>query len=383
MTKRKTALHHVFLGQFAASPQATHTRANSVAEPNELSIFHARRTLGSRARINHGSKCRRLTTPCPPRKNSTAVEGKRPLSSAYDAFMAHARTLTNKYSDLRLSEADTRSYLIDPVLRLLGYESVENLRREVSVPATKEFIDYELRVGGAPHVLIEAKAIRHELTDQHSAQCVQYAAVLGVRWCLITNGVEWLLYDATAKGPLAKKRVADVKLDTSEASCLHAWNVLSLFAREELERSRPINTLLIGRVVLDELDDAESSIVESLRRAIQTRFGERVTNADVVATIRKLIRPNDLVPLPTPPAPILEPSPKSGPFSPTPGATAPEPSKRRVTLRDLVTAGLLPEGASIEANVKGVTHVARIVAGQIQLEGATYDSPSAASIAMR
>ena len=305
------------------------------------------------------------------------------MASAFETFMAHARTLSGRYSDLHLSEADTRSYLIDPVLRLLGYESVENLRREVPVPATKEFIDYELRVGGAPHVLIEAKALRYDLTDQHSAQCVQYAAVLGVRWCLITNGVEWLLYDATAKGPLAKKRVAAVKLDASEASCLQAWKVLSLFAREELERARPINSLLIERVVLDELDDAESPIVEALRCAIQARFGERVPNAEVVATIRKLIQPTDALVSQPSPATVPGYSAPPGPPGPVLGVVTSDVEKRRTTLADLVSAGLLPEGATIEANVKGVTHVARVVQGTMQVGGETYRSPSAASIAIR
>ncbi|MGO9289968.1 MAG: type I restriction endonuclease [Polyangia bacterium] len=301
------------------------------------------------------------------------------MTTPLDAFMAHARTLSAKYSNLHLSEADTRSYLIDPVLRLLGYEGVENLRREVPISATKEFIDYELLVRGAPHVLIEAKALRHDLADQHAAQCVQYAAVLGVRWCFITNGLEWLLYDATAKGPLAKKRVAAVKLEDTDASCVEAWRVLSLFARDELERQMPINSLLIQRVIEDELSDAESSIVNALRHAVQVRFGERVTSADVVVVAKRLMRPND--------GPSNLPRPPEEPAQPVPTPREPrnpsDPKKRHVTIGDLVAAGLLPEGASIEAIVKGVTHVARVAQGRIELEGQVYDSPSAASMAIR
>ena len=305
------------------------------------------------------------------------------MTTTLDAFMAHARTLSAKYSKLNLSEADTRSYLIDPVLRLLGYEGVENLRREVPISATKEFIDYELLVRGAPHVLIEAKALRHDLADQHAAQCVKYAAVLGVRWCFITNGLEWLLYDATAKGPLAKKRVAAVKLDDTDASCVEAWRVLSLFARDELERQMPINSLLIQRVVEDELSDAESSIVNALRHAVQVRFGERVTSADVVVVAKRLMRPNDGPSnLPRPPGEPAQPLPTPREPS-TPPLDPPDRERRRITISDLVTAGLLPEGASIEALVKGVTHVARVAQGRIELDGQVYDSPSAASMAIR
>ena len=151
-------------------------------------------------------------------------------SDSQSTFRAHVERLQAEYLPLRLNEADTRPYLVDPVLRLLGYAGVKHLRREVPVPATKEFIDYELLIDGKPHAIVEAKAIRHSVTPQHAAQCVQYASVLGVRWCLITNGIMWALYDAHAKGPLDEKRVAEVRLDGDAAATEHAWTVLSLFS---------------------------------------------------------------------------------------------------------------------------------------------------------
>ena len=108
------------------------------------------------------------------------------------AFEDHVLKI-QEYLSLNLSESDTRVYLIDPLLRILGYKDVSDLRREVSIPATKETLDYELLVHGQPVAIVEAKALRHHLNDQHAAQCVQYASVLGVRWCLITNGISWAL----------------------------------------------------------------------------------------------------------------------------------------------------------------------------------------------
>ena len=75
------------------------------------------------------------------------------MPDARAAFLDHARTI-QQYATLRLSEADTRSYLIDPVLRILGYEGVDHLRREVPVPATKVQLSskraMELAPRGAP-----------------------------------------------------------------------------------------------------------------------------------------------------------------------------------------------------------------------------------------
>ena len=128
------------------------------------------------------------------------------MPDARSEFDRHL-TMVQEYAGLNLSESDPRAYLVDPLLRLLGFADVKHLRREVTVPATKEFLDYELLVDGQPEVIVEAKAVRHSLSDRHAAQCVQYASVLGVRWCLITNGLAWALGQTpgclfqTSRGP--------------------------------------------------------------------------------------------------------------------------------------------------------------------------------------
>jgi hypothetical protein len=61
----------------------------------------------------------------------------------------------------RLSETDTRVYLIDSVLRMLVHGSFSDLRREIPIPATKEL----LLIDGQPKTIVEAKALRHAITD--------------------------------------------------------------------------------------------------------------------------------------------------------------------------------------------------------------------------
>ena len=103
------------------------------------------------------------------------------MTNARGEFEQHISTI-QQYTVLGLSEADTRSHLIDPLLRILGFSDVSHLRREVMIPATKEFLDYELRIDDKPVMIVEAKAARHSLSERDAAQCVQYASVLGVRW---------------------------------------------------------------------------------------------------------------------------------------------------------------------------------------------------------
>lgn len=307
------------------------------------------------------------------------------MNDQFGAFSAHASELRNQYAGLRLSEADTRSYLIDPVLRMLGYVGVEHLRREVPVPATKEHLDYELLIGGEPQAIVEAKALHHPISDQHSAQCVQYASVLGIRWCFITNGAQWHLYDAHAKGPLSQKQVAAVSIDGDERSIAKAWETLALFSKEALERARPLDRLLIERVLTDELASPESATVAALRRAVQARFGTKVNAAAVVAATQGLLHGKEFALLSSEAQEAAQAAaPKSSsralrPERPTNGMAPPS----RITLGALVRGGLIPDGALIEARVSGVSHPARIRNGKIELNGVLYDTPSAASMALR
>ena len=177
------------------------------------------------------------------------------------SFYEHAAKV-HEYRTSKLSESDTRAYLINPVLRLLGYWGIDYLRHEVFVPATKESLDYELVAEGKPHAIVEAKAVQHRIIDQHAAQCVQYASVLGIRWCFITNGIQWVLYDAHGKGPLAEKKVAEVRLDGDEQPVKRAWDRLSLFRREAVGKPSSLASLLAERVLLDELGSTTSPVVQ-------------------------------------------------------------------------------------------------------------------------
>ncbi len=296
------------------------------------------------------------------------------MASAESEFLEHA-AMTRDYASMNLSEADTRAYLIDPLLAILGYRAIGDIRREVPVAATREFVDYELSAGGQPQAIVEAKAIRHAITDQHVAQCVQYASVLGVRWCLITNGLAWTVYDAHANGPLAAKRVAEVRLDLDAQAAGKAWSVLSLFSHESLSQSPPLTKLLIQRVVADELARPDSSAITALRRAVKERFGESVSAQAVLDAIVETL-------------PAVSPaSDESEATAPAAGdAHPPATRSRRVArsgLAELIDAGLLPSDAALECTLYGVSHVARVRDGAIELQGQTYATPSAAASALR
>ena len=185
---------------------------------------------------------------------------------------------------------------------------------------------------------------------------------------------------------MAEKRVAEVRLDGDPAAVAHAWTVLSLFSREAVASTSPLTSLLVERVLADELQAPDSKAVAELRRAVTRRFGERVAGGAAVDAIQRW-RQRGSAPAASPVTgevskgeeTVPPPSPRK---RPPPGVRRGE-AGTRTRLADLIDAGLLPTDAVLKAQVHGVSHFARVRDGRIEWEGTLYDTPSGASIALR
>jgi hypothetical protein len=98
-----------------------------------------------------------------------------------------------------LNEANTRGKLIEPVLGALGWDLIgEDVEREweVDIGSQKVHADYALNVDRHPFILIEAKSMLTELDEKLARQVLSYAAVEKVRWCALTNGRQYQIFNS-------------------------------------------------------------------------------------------------------------------------------------------------------------------------------------------
>jgi hypothetical protein len=124
---------------------------------------------------------------------------------AVRSAMASVRLENGGY--LSLNESETRAHLIDPVVAALGYVTLDHVRRELKLEASGQFVDYLLFAGEA-RIVVEAKSLGAELAPKDASQLVGYCAQEGVRWALLTNGLQWQVYDIEVKGNWQSKRIA-------------------------------------------------------------------------------------------------------------------------------------------------------------------------------
>lgn len=133
-----------------------------------------------------------------------------------------------------LNEADTRAYIIEPILSALGYATLARRRQEAPL-ASGQVVDY-LLTAGERRVVVEAKALGDSLPDKGAAQLVGYCAQVDVRWALLTNGVDWDIFDTDASGDWQAQRIAQIDITAAQRDgrLAEALRPLALLAHDAL-----------------------------------------------------------------------------------------------------------------------------------------------------
>ena len=140
----------------------------------------------------------------------------------------HYGVLRRKISNARhnrqryLSEGETRRRVIDPLLTALGWEKrpnvwVDEVPTKSPAPGAKrpthpaDYMLYAPRTPSGqprPHLIIEAKKTRADLTSEHEGQLLKYMERTRVRLGAVTNGCEWRFFELKANqlNPMCQTR---------------------------------------------------------------------------------------------------------------------------------------------------------------------------------
>ena len=120
---------------------------------------------------------------------------------------------------LRENETRTRMALIDPLLRVLGWDVSDPSLVTPEYGGGQRRSDYALHgTGTTPVAVLEAKKLGEAL-GSHSSQMIGYALEGGIPYAGLTDGNRWQVYDVFEPVPLADKQILDVSVpDTRRMS---------------------------------------------------------------------------------------------------------------------------------------------------------------------
>ena len=286
-----------------------------------------------------------------------------------------------------IGEQNTKAALIDPLLSAMGWElqEIDEVRREYRRKPQDNPVDYALFLNRTECLLIEAKSLEKDLGDRKwISQNISYAAVVGVKWCVLTNGDEYRIYNSHAEVDVDEKLFRKVRISDTEPKLI--IDTLVLLSKDKMRGS-----------LLDEMWKAHF-IDRRVRLAFESLLGEDdapliraickkangVTPSEARASLKRAKITIDF-PLPK----VLE-QPAATPVRPKPegSATPRKPGRRareavtplaRATLPNLIASGFVKAPLELERTYKGVRLTASIQpSGTVSFGGETCITLSAA-----
>lgn len=188
------------------------------------------------------------------------------------------------------SEEATKSFLIRPFLKLLGYDVDSPLEFDpefvCDVGIKKgEKVDYCVKLNGNPWILIECKDCKYELSDENISQLYRYftsgtcSAPLGI----LTNGIEyWFFSDTKVKNrmdtkPFFKCNILDLTEEDAE--------FLTHFNRENVEDLSFINKSTFESVVDSWVAKMKTGLSEKFLQYIRSELHPNGLTDEMISDI--------------------------------------------------------------------------------------------------
>jgi len=287
------------------------------------------------------------------------------------------------YQGKDLGETNTKTALIDPVLRALGWDvgNLDEVCQEYKRQSRDKPVDYALFLLRTPKLFVEAKALGQNLDDRRWAnQIMGYAAVAGVKWTVITNGDEYRIYNACVDVPVEEKLFRTVRLTDQGVA---AEETLALLSKDRI-RDNDIEVLwkahFVDRQVRTALEGMFSTDADpSLLRLVKKRVKD-LSPRDIRASLSRMRLRFDF---PIEPETTASTTGTRRRHGKPPRAAEQHAGARKVlgvSLKDLIDAGLLSAPLKLTVRYKGNHLESELLPdGTVRFGGKTYESCSQAA----
>lgn len=194
--------------------------------------------------------------------------------------------------DRGANESDTVMFLVKFFEEVLEYDSLKGeISKELEIK--DRYCDVALKIDGTVRILVEGKSAGIKcLVDKHIEQAENYASKAGIRWVVLTNGIEWKLYHlswAENEGITHDLAWQVQLLDEIEADSENLWEKLSLLSRSSVanglldkywERKKALSPGSVVRVLLCE------EVLRVIRRQLNKNAPARLEMEDVFNAVR-------------------------------------------------------------------------------------------------
>lgn len=218
----------------------------------------------------------------------------------YQKVLNEAKERDNGRGD---NEANTGKIVVNMLSDVFGFDKFKDIDKEYEIDGGDR-CDVAVKIEGKVRYLIEIKAIRINLKENHIKQVEAYGFRAGIRWVVLTNGVDWQVYRIGQEGKRGAKKLTREQVCTFDFLDMKAKNpkhheTLFLLCKrgvnkalfEELyERQQVVNEHTIAALMMSE--EVQKIIVRELKKLEQNAKPDK---KEIAAIIEQIIIPSFLV----------------------------------------------------------------------------------------
>lgn len=205
--------------------------------------------------------------------------------SDLDEFQDYAKRVIDEYP--QMDEENTRSKLIQPLLKVLGWSVAFDAKMEhkLQVGSTRKSVDYALEIEDSPVIFVEAKGLYEDMDDDHINQIESYMRVADINWGVLTNGKIYKIYRMDYRGQNSKitkiheidvtevskhKKDAHIiskdSIESGESESVAKRRTKISEAQQTLRQKKEDISEDIARIIEDETNSVVTNYAESMSR---------------------------------------------------------------------------------------------------------------------
>ena len=293
------------------------------------------------------------------------------------------RNKITQYQGKEMNEQNTKTALIDPVLRALGWDvgNLEEVSQEYKRRPNDKPVDYALFLLRTPKLFVEAKALGQSLdAPKWANQIMGYAAVGGIKWVVMSNGDEYRIYNACVEVPVEEKLFRSVRLSDPMSPTEETLVLLSKDRIRDNDMEVLWKAHFVDRQVRSALEQLFSPDPDSsLMRLVKKRVRE-LSSKEIRASIARVRAQFDFPVEPGVSPVVPRERRQKEPLPTIQVAGKKSPKFLGVSLPDVIEAGLLKPPLKLTTRYKGKDLEAELLSdGAVRFQGKTYKTCSTAA----
>lgn len=185
-----------------------------------------------------------------------------------------------------INESDTVLIVHDILSTIFGYDRFSEITSEYAI--NSNYCDLAIKMNNKICFLIEVKAIGIELNSNHISQAVNYGANKGVDWVILTNGINWKVFNIMFKKPICHDLVYEFNITELSTRLINDIELLYLVSKESLgksalsefhERKQALSKYFIGNLIIHE------QVVDILRKQLKKFNPELKIDNDIIVDV--------------------------------------------------------------------------------------------------